>query len=386
MHVLFIVLLVLSILGLIAATIKPGINKKTGKSFKRRDMLLGYGAFVVLFIILTAVTAPKAKLVASLSTLNDKSAQILATATNNTEKLMTTGQTVAAQKGALTTNPPSSFQQWRKTVQQTTDSNTDNAYNQATALYRNANEPIPVFLNNWKKDNFAAYSDIGIWQLMEVTVLVDNQGGSSSSSVKSDQSTLATDYNAYLGDVSKAIADIKKLSPNVTVNQPSQSSTSVTATSSGAPSPSVSVATLNSQSVTILTPVLTDFENQMTTGQADAQQSNAGDVSSAFHAWETNEQDKQNVSNNNEVTNAYNKADNAYYSAHQTAPDALSNWNSDAGNLPGDITKWANAEELVAQDNVTGSSSLSSNQQTAATDLQTYNSDLAKAKADLAQL
>lgn len=150
--------------------------------------------------------------------------------------------------------------------------------------------------------------------------------------------------------------------------------------------PTISLTTLNAQSVTVLTPILTDFEQQMSQGQSYATESNAGVVSSNFHAWETAEQGKENVSNNKEQVEAYNKVANAYYNAHQTAPDTLSDWDTDAGDLPGDITQWANAEELVADDNVTGSSSLSSDQQSAITTLQQYQSDLAKAKADLAQL
>ncbi len=168
---------------------------------------------------------------------------------------------------------------------------------------------------------------------------------------------------------------------------PNSKATQLTATNTApTQTPTVSIASLNAQAVPILTPVLTAFESQMAIGQSDARQSNAGDVSSAFHVWETSEQDKQNVANSNEQVTAYNKADNAYYNAHQTAPTALSNWDTDAGNLPGDITQWANAEEMVAEDQVTGSSSLSSDQQTANTDLQQYQSDLAKAKADINQL
>ncbi len=157
-------------------------------------------------------------------------------------------------------------------------------------------------------------------------------------------------------------------------------------TKSAVQASTVPLATLNAQSVTTLTPVLADFEQQMSQGQSYAAESNAGDVSSDFHTWETAEQDKENVSNNTEQVDAYNKADNAYYNAHQTAPDALNNWDTDAGNLPGDITEWANAEEVVADDDVTGSSSLSTDQQTATTAMQTYQTDLTKAKADLAQL
>ncbi len=150
--------------------------------------------------------------------------------------------------------------------------------------------------------------------------------------------------------------------------------------------PKPSLATLNAEVVPILTPVLSDFSQQMAQGEADATQSNAGTVSSAFHAWEENEQDKQNVANGQEEHNAYLKADKIYYAAHRSDPDALSNWDGDAGAVPGDITEWANAEELVAQDGVTGSSSLSTDQQAATTDMQTYQSDLAKAKADIAGL
>ena len=150
--------------------------------------------------------------------------------------------------------------------------------------------------------------------------------------------------------------------------------------------PTESLAALNAQAVSLFNPVMADLEQQMATGQADAQQSNAGNVNSAFHAWETNESDKQNVANNNEVTKAFNTADNAYYAAHQTAPNALNNWDNDAGNLPGDISGWASAEQTVLGDEVMGSSSLSSDQKAATTALQQYQSDLVKAKADIQQL
>lgn len=190
--------------------------------------------------------------------------------------------------------------------------------------------------------------------------------------------------NWAIDAASPAVANIRKVlggtiatrTPAATV-KPATTATQI---------PTESIATLNTQSVAILSPVLTDFEQQMSQGQADADQSNAGDVSSAFHTWETAEQDKENVTNNDETTTAYNNADNAYYNAHQTAPNALSNWDSDAGDLPGDITEWANAEELVAEDNVTGSSSLSSDQQQASGDLQQYKTDLAAAETDISQL
>lgn len=164
------------------------------------------------------------------------------------------------------------------------------------------------------------------------------------------------------------------------------STTASTVSKQTSQKPTESIASLNAKAVALFNPVMADLEQQMTTGQADAQQNNAGNVNSAFHTWETNETDKQNVTNNSEVTKAYNTADNAYYNAHQTAPNALNNWDNDAGNLPGDISTWASAEQVVVGDQVTGSSTLSSDLKTAANDLQQYQNDLAKAKADTQQL
>ena len=169
-------------------------------------------------------------------------------------------------------------------------------------------------------------------------------------------------------------------------NSPKKSTVASAVSKQTTQQPTESLAALNAQAVSLFNPVMADLEQQMATGQADAQQSNAGNVNSAFHAWETNESDKQNVANNNEVTKAFNTADNAYYAAHQTAPNALNNWDNDAGNLPGDISGWASAEQTVLGDEVMGSSSLSSDQKAATTALQQYQSDLVKAKADIQQL
>ena len=356
-----------------------------GKALK---VISSIGVVVLAFIVLSSFVNSMGKVKTtnsvqpiSLASLNTKAGLILANATNNTEKQMATGQADAKQSNALTAN--SAFEKWRTSVEKTTDSNTDNAYNQAAAIYTSNNQPVPSSLIAWKKDNFNAYSDIGVWQLMEATVLVDNQGGSSASSVASDKSTLTLDYNAYLKDIGKAITDIRNVSPSVKINQPTSN---IASSSPAAPKTTVSISSLNAQAVSLFNPVLADLEQQMATGQADAQQSNAGNVNSAFHTWETNESDKQNVANNNEVTKAFNTADNAYYAAHQTAPNALNNWDNDAGNLPGDISGWASAEQTVLGDEVMGSSSLSSDQKAATTALQQYQSDLAKAKADIQQL
>jgi energy-coupling factor transporter transmembrane protein EcfT len=149
--------------------------------------------------------------------------------------------------------------------------------------------------------------------------------------------------------------------------------------------PAVSMSTLNAGAVAVFTPELTDLSNQMTTGQTDASQVGASDYGSSFNTWSQNEKDSQNVTNNNNVTKAYNTADNAYYNAHQTAPSALDSWNTDAGDVVSDITKWADAQETVFGDQVSGTDP-SSDQQTVKTDYQQYQTDLAMAQADVRQL
>ena len=157
-------------------------------------------------------------------------------------------------------------------------------------------------------------------------------------------------------------------------------------TKSSPQTPAVSMDTLNAEAVAAFTPELTDLTNQMAQGQSLANQPDASTIGGAFNNWSQSEQHDQNVKNNKNVTAAYNKADNAYYNAHQTAPDAVNNWNSDAGLVVSDITQWANAEETVFADQVSGDPSLSNDQQTANTDYQQYQSDLAKSQADIKQL
>jgi len=345
-----------------------------GKIFKLATTI---GVVILALIVFGALLAntPKPasnvsnKQPLSLTSLNTKVASLLAAATTRTEQQMSTGQSDATQSNPLSSG--SAFETWRKIVEKTTDSNTDNAYNQAVALYATNKKPVPAVLASWKKDNFAAYSDIGIWEFDEVTNLI--------SPSTSDQSTATSDYNAYKGDLSKAIADIKQLSPSTTVAQATSSNSAPTQT------PTASIASLNAQTVPILTPVITDYEQLMAQGQSYAQQPNAGDASSAFHSWYNQVTDTQNVADGKVAVNAYNKADNMYYNAHQSAPDALNNWDSDAGNVFSDISSWAYDEWSVLVDQVT-SSPTSSGQQTVNQDMQHYQSDLAKAKADINQL
>lgn len=150
--------------------------------------------------------------------------------------------------------------------------------------------------------------------------------------------------------------------------------------------PAVSMDTLNAAAVAAFTPELTDLSNQMAQGQSLSQQPDATTIGGAFNNWSQSEQHDQNVKNNKNVTDAFNKAANAYYNAHQTAPSALDSWNTDAGAMVDDITQWADAEETVFADQVSGDPALSSDQQTANNDYQQFQSDLAKAQADIKQL
>ena len=334
------------------------------------------GVVVLAIIVFAAVlrtlpsTANNNEQPVSLNSLTAKAASILAAATNRTEQQMTTGQTDAAQSNPLSSG--SAFEKWRPSVQKDNDSNTTNAYNQAVAVYTSAKQPVPSELASWKKDNFAAYADIGVWQLAEVTNLISPSA--------SDQSVTTSDYNAYKSDIAKAVADIKKLSPSTTVAQSTQTNAAPTQT------PTASIASLNAQAVPILTPVLTNYEQLMAQGQSYAKLANVSSASSSFHNWYNQVTISQNVSDSKEVITAFNKADNLYYDAHQTAPAALNNWgNSDAGNVFNDIDNWANDEWSVLVDQATNSPT-TADQQKVNTDLQSYQSDLTKAKADISQL
>jgi hypothetical protein len=57
MSTLFAILFFLALLILVLSVIKPGVNKKTGKPFKRKDMAIGFGVLALVFAILTGVTA-----------------------------------------------------------------------------------------------------------------------------------------------------------------------------------------------------------------------------------------------------------------------------------------------------------------------------------------
>ena len=98
MHVLFIILLVLSIILLITSVIKPGTNKKTGKPYKRKDLALGFGILIVLFLVLVASTAPKAKIISTKSVTTTNS-----TPNSSTNKTATSTKTATPTKTSKTT-------------------------------------------------------------------------------------------------------------------------------------------------------------------------------------------------------------------------------------------------------------------------------------------
>lgn len=150
--------------------------------------------------------------------------------------------------------------------------------------------------------------------------------------------------------------------------------------------PTVSMDTLNAGAVAVFTPELTDLSNQMAQGQSLTNKPDTCTIGGAFNNWSQAEQHDQNVKNNENVTDAFNKADNAYFNAHQKAPSVLDDWNTDAGAVVTDITKWADAQQTVCADQVGGDPALSGDQQTAVSDYQQYQSDLAKAQADIKQL
>jgi len=329
----------------------------------------------------TAIVQPKPKPTPSLATLNTQVATILAGATANTEQLMTTGQAGAAKSNATTMTPLSPFETWRAAlIKQKSDTNTNNAYTKAVALYTNAHKPVPAIIATWKKDNTNTYNDVGSWMDSVDLVLVDNLGGSSSSEVASDNALLASSLKSYQTDLNKSLGDISQLSgtaapKDITVEytpyspQPTES-------------PTESLAAVNAQVVSILTTQINSTAQLMTTLQSDASQSNAADSSSAFHQLYT--QVVNGTSYDTEHA-AYVKADNLYGSAYLSAPNALTNWDTDSGQTYTDVSTWTNDEWTLLVDQTTNNPQ-PSDQTTINSDLQAYKSDLAKAQADISQL
>lgn len=169
----------------------------------------------------------------------------------------------------------------------------------------------------------------------------------------------------------------------------SSSSDSTSSASAAKPTtqqPTVSLDTLNAGAVAVFTPELTDLSNQMAQGQSLTNKPDTCTIGGSFNNWSQSEQHDQNVKNNENVTDAFNKADNAYFNAHQKAPSVLDDWNTDAGAVVTDITKWADAQQTVCADQVGGDPALSGDQQTASNDYQQYQTDLAKAQADIKQM
>jgi hypothetical protein len=80
---LFAVLLLISTIVFIVGLAKPVINKKTGKPFRRRDLAIGLGSLVVVFFVLTGITAPKTNTVATENT-SSKTAPSTKTIKSNT--------------------------------------------------------------------------------------------------------------------------------------------------------------------------------------------------------------------------------------------------------------------------------------------------------------
>jgi hypothetical protein len=154
-----------------------------------------------------------------------------------------------------------------------------------------------------------------------------------------------------------------------------------TATKAAPKAPTASIASLNAEAVPILTAETNYYAQLMSTGQADATQSNAANASSAFHQF----YEKQTTTADTTGTDAYNKASNLYTAANQATPDAVNNWNDDSQQMYSDITTWSQDEYTLLVDQLMGNST-SSDKAKVTTDLQTYQTDLAKTKADISQL
>jgi hypothetical protein len=99
MYILFAILFLLTLILGITTTIKPGINKKTGVTYKRKDMGIGFGIFAVLFLVFTVAFA-------SNKPNNPKPVASIKTVAKTSTKTVTPTKTTTSSTAAPTTTAP----------------------------------------------------------------------------------------------------------------------------------------------------------------------------------------------------------------------------------------------------------------------------------------
>ena len=248
MHVVFVVLLAVSVLLLTISMINPG-RAKDGKQFRRRDLAFTFGTISLLFLILSGITTPK-QVIQTASTAdkgqNQQSsnqgqpaaqkqtngntttpvpgqprqtvdiAQVKAFLNNGTSyytQLFKTGQQALgttqyadAYAGLDALNDPSSAaSKWAafnsKLVSTDYTSMATDAYNNASNLYTDANVDVPPSIGDWYADINDAYSDIGAWAKDATSWQISEIG----------TSQLNSDAQKFQQDIAAANADVAKL-------------------------------------------------------------------------------------------------------------------------------------------------------------------------------
>lgn len=248
MYVVFLAVSVLLVILLSASMINPG-RTKDGRQFKRKDLAIGLGFFVAIFVVLTVITAPHDSAVLQASNASGRQQP------ENVDNQSSVNSTTDQQANPAETTPTQAtvdkaqavsylndgidyyvelFQQAQQALGSTRyadacaglaaldDSNSaasvwtgfsskfassdyssavTTAYNQASDLYTAAGVDTPSAVGDWNYDINQAYSDIGLW--------VGDATGWQISSVTTAQ--LTGDTQAFQRDIASAKADVAKL-------------------------------------------------------------------------------------------------------------------------------------------------------------------------------
>ena len=193
MQTIFLLLFMLALLFTAIFTLKPPIDKKTGKRFKRGEVAVVFGIITAIFAILVGVTAPHAKTTTkstpspvvkaviptpqpkpvaktlTAAELKTQSIKLLTDATTVYENLYAKVQADSAKTDAA--NASSDFYKDKHYFDTNADVSGYNAYLTATDAYTNAKLVAPASIESWETDSSQLYTDINQWTQAKYSVL-----------------------------------------------------------------------------------------------------------------------------------------------------------------------------------------------------------------------
>ena len=168
----------------------------------------------------------------------------------------------------------------------------------------------------------------------------------------------------------------------VSNNKPADKPTTTTPTPPAASTKKLSAADLKVQATKTLTDKVNEYDSLYKAESRAAIEPDAGHYKSTFwHYWD----DIEHTIKYDTYIKAFNDVSNAYYKASLPQPVVLDTWSTDMQSLWNDIQNYTDSEHNVLADQATGGDTTKDQNNVAAADTK-YTSDLAKIKADIAQL